>query len=285
MYIEYSDNYVRTWVWYTLCCSSEVWCEVCMSSPTVCLTNSSHRSDSDLHTNQTYWMEVRNVVRCIYRDPTVMLNGEWTDRRTSHNAQPRTDVQMYMQVYLGSIHVYIRTYVHICKGPPCIHIVSILFFFPLASPHILYSHPPFLPSILTLHPHSPLHPSSSHCSSVCFLSLPLPLPHPPSPDPVSRATLTSSDMFLIVHRLCSHDPHQFFQRLETLTREYLLEVKVRLLEQLSLGYSTIPLAIKFIQMLVNEYSSLCKALPSLLLLLQPLVGERCTWCGCDVYMV
>ena len=92
------------------------------------------------------------------------------------------------------------------------------------------------------------------------------------PDPISRATLTSSDMFLIVHRLCSHDPHQFFQRLETLTREYLLEVKVRLLEQLSLGYSTIPLAIKFIQMLVNEYSSLCKALPSLLLLLQPLVS-------------
>lgn len=129
--------------------------------------DSSQRSDSDLHTNQTYWMEVRNVVRCIYRDPTVMLN-----------------------------------------------------------------------------------------------------------DPVSRATLTSSDMFLIVHRLCSHDPHQFFQRLETLTREYLLEVKVRLLEQLSLGYSTIPLAIKFIQMLVNEYSSLCKALPSLLLLLQPLDEEN-----------
>ena len=47
---------------------------------------------------------------------------------------------------------------------------------------------------------------------------------------------------------------------------------MRLLEQLSLGYSTIPLAIKFIQMLVNEYSSLCKALPSLLLLLQPLVS-------------
>ena len=59
---------------------------------------------------------------------------------------------------------------------------------------------------------------------------------------------------------------------------------MRLLEQLSLGYSTIPLAIKFIQMLVNEYSSLCKALPSLLLLLQPLVGVMCTWCGCDLWV-
>ena len=53
-----------------------------MSSLTVRVRDSSQRSDSDLHTNQTYWMEVRNVVRCIYRDPTVMLNGEWTDRQT-----------------------------------------------------------------------------------------------------------------------------------------------------------------------------------------------------------
>lgn len=55
-------------------------------------------------------------------------------------------------------------------------------------------------------------------------------------------------------------------------REYLLEVKVRLLEQLSCGFNSPQLAIEFIQMLLDEYSSLCNALPALLYLLEPLVS-------------
>lgn len=55
-------------------------------------------------------------------------------------------------------------------------------------------------------------------------------------------------------------------------REYLLEVKVRLLEQLSCGFNSPQLAIEFIQMLLDEYSALCNALPALLYLLAPLVS-------------
>lgn len=56
-------------------------------------------------------------------------------------------------------------------------------------------------------------------------------------------------------------------------REYLLEVKVRLLEQLSCGFNSPQLAIEFIQMLLDEYSALCNALPALLYLLEPLVRD------------
>ena len=57
-------------------------------------------------------------------------------------------------------------------------------------------------------------------------------------------------------------------------REYLLEVKVRLLEQLSCGFNSPQLAIEFIQMLLEEYSTLTNALPALLYLLEPLVGSN-----------
>lgn len=57
----------------------------------------------------------------------------------------------------------------------------------------------------------------------------------------------------------------------SLFREYLLEVKVRLLEQLSCGFNSPQLAIEFIQMLLEEYSSLANSLPPLLYLLEPLV--------------
>lgn len=134
----------------------------------------------------------------------------------------------------------------------------------------------------------------------------------------NRASIGSEKMKLIVKKLCSKDPHQFFQRLETLARcvpvmcvvcvslficvfvsewslvctdcqdwrlpvcpfltsfcrEYLLEVKVRLLEQLSCGFNSPQLAIEFIQMLLDEYSSLCNSLPALLYLLEPLVRAK-----------
>lgn len=86
----------------------------------------------------------------------------------------------------------------------------------------------------------------------------------------TRENIGSEKMKAIVKKLCCRDPHQFFQRLETLAREYLLEVKVRLLEQLSCGFNSPQLAIEFIQMLLEEYSTLCAALPALLFLLEPL---------------
>ena len=68
----------------------------------------------------------------------------------------------------------------------------------------------------------------------------------------------ASQLTYIVHR---PPPH----------REYLLEVKVRLLEQLSCGFNSPQLAIEFIQMLLDEYTSLTSSLPPLLYLLEPLV--------------
>ncbi|XP_025068365.1 protein FAM193A isoform X3 [Alligator sinensis] len=71
----------------------------------------------------------------------------------------------------------------------------------------------------------------------------------------------------LVDRLCERDPYQLYQRLEQQAREYVLEMKVRLLRHLSLGSkvaSTLaiqgpPQAHQFISLLLEEYSALCQA--------------------------
>ncbi|XP_013395019.1 protein FAM193A isoform X2 [Lingula anatina] len=63
----------------------------------------------------------------------------------------------------------------------------------------------------------------------------------------------------LVHRLCLRDPHQLFQRLESQAREYVIEMKVRLLKQLNQGQKTPAQAKQFVSMLLEEYSNLCKA--------------------------
>ncbi|KAM4809590.1 protein FAM193A [Rhinophrynus dorsalis] len=69
----------------------------------------------------------------------------------------------------------------------------------------------------------------------------------------------------LVDRLCERDPYQLYQRLEQQAREYVLEMKVRLLKHLSLGFkvtSTIqgpPQAHQFISLLLEEYNALCQA--------------------------
>lgn len=66
-------------------------------------------------------------------------------------------------------------------------------------------------------------------------------------------------------RLCERDPYQLYQRLEQQAREYVLEMKVRLLKHLSLGFKVIPSiqgppqAHQFISLLLEEYSALCQA--------------------------
>lgn len=61
-----------------------------------------------------------------------------------------------------------------------------------------------------------------------------------------------------VHKLCSRDPHQLFLRLESQVREFVIEMKVKLLKQLSTGFKTPPQAKKFISLLLEEYAHLCK---------------------------
>ncbi|XP_037545642.1 protein FAM193A [Nematolebias whitei] len=75
----------------------------------------------------------------------------------------------------------------------------------------------------------------------------------------------------LVDRLCVKDPYQLYQRLEQQAREYVLEMKVRLLKHLSAGSKTAgtpgtvaaaqgpPQAHQFISLLLEEYSALCQA--------------------------
>ncbi|KAJ8281034.1 hypothetical protein GJAV_G00062620 [Gymnothorax javanicus] len=69
----------------------------------------------------------------------------------------------------------------------------------------------------------------------------------------------------LVDRLCEKDPYQLYQRLEQQAREYVLEMKVRLLKHLSAGSKGAsamhgpPQAHQFISLLLEEYSALCQA--------------------------
>lgn len=58
-------------------------------------------------------------------------------------------------------------------------------------------------------------------------------------------------------RLCARDSHQLFQRLESHARDYILEVKVRLLQQLTSGHETPQQAKAFVSLMLDEYSDLC----------------------------
>lgn len=65
----------------------------------------------------------------------------------------------------------------------------------------------------------------------------------------------SDDIF--GYRLCTRDAHQLFQRLESHAIDYILEVKVRLLHQLTSGHNTPEQAKAFVSLMLEEYSSLC----------------------------
>ena len=57
-------------------------------------------------------------------------------------------------------------------------------------------------------------------------------------------------------RLCSRDPHQLFQRLESQVREFVIEKKVNLRKKINAGYSTPPQAREIMSMLLEEYTNL-----------------------------
>ncbi|KAL6082858.1 hypothetical protein STEG23_002552, partial [Scotinomys teguina] len=75
----------------------------------------------------------------------------------------------------------------------------------------------------------------------------------------------------LVDRLCERDPYQLYQRLEQQAREYVLEMKVRLLRQLSAaakakapsGLQGPPQAHHFVSLLLEEYGALCQAARSI----------------------
>lgn len=59
------------------------------------------------------------------------------------------------------------------------------------------------------------------------------------------------------YRLCARDSHQLYQRLESHAIDYILEVKVKLLQQLTSGHSTPDQAKAFMCLLLEEYTALC----------------------------
>jgi hypothetical protein len=78
----------------------------------------------------------------------------------------------------------------------------------------------------------------------------------------------------IVKFFCIHDPHQLYERVEIQAREYILEVKLRLTEQLAQGISSPQSSRDFLRMLTDEYWSLCIAMETLVDILSPLVSVR-----------
>ena len=69
-------------------------------------------------------------------------------------------------------------------------------------------------------------------------------------------TLRMCYFVIITYRLCSRDPHQLFQRLESQVREFVIEKKVNLRKKINTGYSTPPQAREIMSMLLEEYNNL-----------------------------
>lgn len=73
-------------------------------------------------------------------------------------------------------------------------------------------------------------------------------------------------------RLCSRDSHQLYQRLESHSIDYILEVKVKLLQQLTRGHTTPDQAKAFVSLMLKEYNSLCASAKILANIFKQLVG-------------
>ena len=73
-------------------------------------------------------------------------------------------------------------------------------------------------------------------------------------------------------RLCVSDPHQLFQRLESQCREFVIDMKKRLLAQLKSGHATPTEALQFVTMLLDNYGKLKSASDMLGALLVQLVS-------------
>ncbi|CAM9479220.1 unnamed protein product [Lampetra planeri] len=63
----------------------------------------------------------------------------------------------------------------------------------------------------------------------------------------------------MVDRLCKVDPYQLYQRLESQAREYVLEVKLRLVKQLTSAPLSAAHACHLLSLLLDEYGALCQA--------------------------
>jgi len=58
-------------------------------------------------------------------------------------------------------------------------------------------------------------------------------------------------------RLCEHDADDLLQRLESQVREVVIEMKVRLLKELTVDHKLEPRAHQFVTLLLSEFANLC----------------------------
>jgi len=58
-------------------------------------------------------------------------------------------------------------------------------------------------------------------------------------------------------RLCEHDADMLYQRLESQVREVVIEMKVRLLRELTVDHKVETRAHQFVSLLLSEYADLC----------------------------
>ena len=77
--------------------------------------------------------------------------------------------------------------------------------------------------------------------------------------PLELETLDVNKAKERVSKLCWKDPHQLFQRLEACVKEFVLEVKLRLIELIQKQAKNASLAQDFIQELLCGYERLCNA--------------------------
>nr|CAB3244412.1 protein FAM193A [Phallusia mammillata] len=75
-------------------------------------------------------------------------------------------------------------------------------------------------------------------------------------DPFVLSALESDEFKSYVNLLVSHDPHLLFQRVESQSRDYVNDIKTRLLKQLTNGFNTPQLACKYVNLMFEEYARL-----------------------------
>lgn len=90
---------------------------------------------------------------------------------------------------------------------------------------------------------------------------------------ITLITLQHCDIALVcARRLCARDSHQLYQRLESHAIDYIVEVKRKLLQQLTSGHSTPEEAKAFMSLLLEEYTALCTSSKILSEIFKQLVG-------------
>ncbi|XP_038045348.1 protein FAM193A-like isoform X2 [Patiria miniata] len=93
----------------------------------------------------------------------------------------------------------------------------------------------------------------------------------------------------LLHRLCTHNPHQLFLQLELEVDDFLKEISGRLSRQLAAGYKSLAQVKQFVSMLLEEYDALCSAAKTLSGVLEQLEKEhlskfQLTWLRHNMHM-